>query len=201
MVAFCPARGALGSRQTNHGSARWLLWCLVPAFDGAIFSLAWREALWAVFYTGAPRRQRQSSRRPFGRPISIVMSSPNRGREATSQDAAAGGEIVSGTKPVVAELLRRPLRYSRRQRVNNDRDNRYRRAVTEPFRKPCRLSSTIRTFSSSDQSRRRPRSSTDKTSMGEMIVAHDIRHGLKANQQVRTDGLRRMGTISRPFHI
>ena len=32
--------------------------------------------------------------------------------------------------------------------------------------------------------------------MGEMIVAHDIRHGLKANQQVRTDGLRRMDTPS-----
>lgn len=30
--------------------------------------------------------------------------------------------------------------------------------------------------------------------MGEMIVAHDIRHGFKANQQVRTDGLRRTDT-------
>ena len=34
--------------------------CLIPAFDGAIFSLDWREALWARFYTGAPRRPRQS---------------------------------------------------------------------------------------------------------------------------------------------
>ncbi|ANP89307.1 RiPP maturation radical SAM C-methyltransferase [Rhizobium leguminosarum] len=34
--------------------------CLVPAFDGALFSLEWREALWARFYTGAPQRQRQS---------------------------------------------------------------------------------------------------------------------------------------------
>ena len=34
--------------------------CLILAFDGAIFSLDWREALWARFYTGAPRRQRQS---------------------------------------------------------------------------------------------------------------------------------------------
>ncbi len=70
-----------------------------------------------------------------------------------------------------------------------------RRAVADPCRKPCRLSSTIRTFSSSDQSRRRPRSSADKTSMGEMIVAHDISHGLNASQQVRTDGLQRRGTI------
>ena len=37
--------------------------CLILAFDGAIFSLDWREALWARFYTGAPRRQRQSVER------------------------------------------------------------------------------------------------------------------------------------------
>jgi hypothetical protein len=30
--------------------------------------------------------------------------------------------------------------------------------------------------------------------MGEMIVAHDISHGLKANQQIRADGLRRRDT-------
>jgi len=30
--------------------------CLVPAFDGAIFSLEWKEALWDKFYTAAPRR-------------------------------------------------------------------------------------------------------------------------------------------------
>ncbi|ANK88527.1 hypothetical protein NE852_01645 (plasmid) [Rhizobium sp. Pop5] len=37
--------------------------------------------------------------------------------------------------------------------------------------------------------------------MGEMIVAHDIRHGLKANQQVRTDGLRRMGTYKTAYFL
>ncbi len=35
--------------------------------------------------------------------------------------------------------------------------------------------------------------------MGEMIVAHDIRHGLKANQQIRADGLRRRDTIQNAF--
>jgi hypothetical protein len=60
---------------------------------------------------------------------------------------------------------------------------------------PCRLSSTIQTFSSSDQSRRRPKWSAGKTSMGEMTVAHDIRHGLKANQQIRADGPRRRDTM------
>jgi hypothetical protein len=28
-----------------------------------------------------------------------------------------------------------------------------------------------------------------------VIVAHDIRHGLKANQQIRADGLRRKNTV------
>ena len=31
--------------------------------------------------------------------------------------------------------------------------------------------------------------------MGEMIVAHDISHGLKAIQQIEADGLRRRDTI------
>jgi hypothetical protein len=34
--------------------------CLIPGFDGAIFSLEWKEALWARFCTGTPQRQRQS---------------------------------------------------------------------------------------------------------------------------------------------
>jgi hypothetical protein len=33
--------------------------CLVPAFDGAIFSLERKGALWDKFYTGAPRRLRR----------------------------------------------------------------------------------------------------------------------------------------------
>lgn len=35
--------------------------------------------------------------------------------------------------------------------------------------------------------------------MGEMIVAHDIRHGLKANQQIKADGLRRSRSDHRAF--
>src|SRR5260370_34681766 len=37
--------------------------CLVPGFDGAVFSREWKEALWARFYTAAPGRQRQSVER------------------------------------------------------------------------------------------------------------------------------------------
>ena len=40
--------------------------CLIPEFDGAIFSLGWKEALWARFVTGAPPRLRQSVRCPAG---------------------------------------------------------------------------------------------------------------------------------------
>jgi hypothetical protein len=38
------------------GSSR----CLIPYFDGALFSLEWKEALWDRFYTAAPRRLRRS---------------------------------------------------------------------------------------------------------------------------------------------
>ena len=30
-------------------------WCLIPRFDGAIFSLEWKEALWDKYFTAAPR--------------------------------------------------------------------------------------------------------------------------------------------------
>lgn len=38
----------------------WRIRCLVPAFDGALFSLEWKEALWDKFCMAAPQRQRQS---------------------------------------------------------------------------------------------------------------------------------------------
>ncbi|PMR89094.1 hypothetical protein C1H21_08545 [Xanthomonas arboricola pv. juglandis] len=37
--------------------------CLIPGFDGALFSLEWKEALWARFCMGAPPRQRRSVER------------------------------------------------------------------------------------------------------------------------------------------
>ncbi|EJT01214.1 hypothetical protein RCCGE510_30781 (plasmid) [Rhizobium sp. CCGE 510] len=63
------------------------------------------------------------SRRPFGRPISINLSPSAWSGAIISEDAAGGGKIESGTKLVDPETLRSPLRYSRRQVVNNDRDN------------------------------------------------------------------------------
>lgn len=37
--------------------------CLVPDFDGALFSDGWKDALWDRFTTGAPQRQRRSLER------------------------------------------------------------------------------------------------------------------------------------------
>lgn len=34
--------------------------CLIPGFGGAVFSQAWKDALWARFFTVAPPRQRRS---------------------------------------------------------------------------------------------------------------------------------------------
>jgi hypothetical protein len=34
--------------------------CLIPWFDGAILSQAWKEALWDKFVTGAPRQRTPS---------------------------------------------------------------------------------------------------------------------------------------------
>jgi hypothetical protein len=34
--------------------------CLIPGFDGAVFSREWKDALWAKFCTAAPARRRQS---------------------------------------------------------------------------------------------------------------------------------------------
>ena len=53
-------------------------------------------------------------------------------------------------------LLRRSGRNSRRHRVSNEREIPCRRAVADTRRGPARLSRTTRSFSSSDQRRRRP---------------------------------------------
>jgi hypothetical protein len=44
-------------------SLRQRLRCLIPEFDGALFSPAWKDALWARYCTGAPARQRRSVER------------------------------------------------------------------------------------------------------------------------------------------
>jgi hypothetical protein len=55
--------------EENGDDEPWLGWaangprCLIPGFDGAMFSIEWKEALWARFFMEAPRRQRRSVER------------------------------------------------------------------------------------------------------------------------------------------
>jgi hypothetical protein len=52
--------GRLGRRDSSEPQ---FLRCLVPAFDGASLSSDSKDALWAKFCMGAPRRQRRSVER------------------------------------------------------------------------------------------------------------------------------------------
>ncbi|WP_208110878.1 hypothetical protein, partial [Aquamicrobium defluvii] len=56
-----PSQLLAGSRDGANLAGLRHIRCLIPAFDGVIFSPEWEEALWARFYTAAPRRQR-----PYG---------------------------------------------------------------------------------------------------------------------------------------
>src|SRR5262245_26580480 len=67
--AACETTLALGTVPTNRevrqvappaGSTSR---CLIPGFDGALFSREWKDALWARFSTAAPQRQRRSVER------------------------------------------------------------------------------------------------------------------------------------------
>ncbi|MBQ0805896.1 MAG: hypothetical protein KBT65_13685, partial [Sulfitobacter sp.] len=44
------------------GALPFCLRCLIPWFDGAIYSLEWKEALWDKFVMGAPRPRTPSER-------------------------------------------------------------------------------------------------------------------------------------------
>ena len=62
----CPAPAALPhgrstllevNSRTTPGAAEWEpLRCLIPGFDGAVFSREWKDGLWARCCMGAPRR-------------------------------------------------------------------------------------------------------------------------------------------------
>src|SRR3954452_8297955 len=56
-ATYTAAAHQVGRRHTETLSA-WVS-CMVPGFDGALFSLEWKDALWAKFYMGAPARRRQ----------------------------------------------------------------------------------------------------------------------------------------------
>src|SRR5262245_54692022 len=59
---FHPAIGAVdfqcmprGQEMPTRGREEMPASCLVSGFDGALFSPAWRDALWARFFMAAPR--------------------------------------------------------------------------------------------------------------------------------------------------
>jgi hypothetical protein len=51
------------NKDSNYVSRVLEISCLIPGFNGAIFSLEWKDALWSRFFTGAPQRQRRSVER------------------------------------------------------------------------------------------------------------------------------------------
>ncbi|CAH1658101.1 hypothetical protein CHELA17_40097 [Chelatococcus asaccharovorans] len=76
--------------------------CLIPGFDGAIFSAEWEDALWGRFTMGAPRRQRRSVER-----YNIVMS----GRHPLIKDffsVMCFSWVRSCLRPVDAEVSAGP---------------------------------------------------------------------------------------------
>jgi hypothetical protein len=79
----------------------WSSGCSIPRFDGAVFSSReWKDARWARFSTGGPRRRRQSVERYTARPGSghsfsragvrsrVGYRQPSRAREWTGIGAA-----------------------------------------------------------------------------------------------------------------
>ena len=82
---------------------------------------------------------------------------------------AVSGTTTAGMKPATGSS-RRSGRNSRRHRVSSEREIPCRRAVADTRRGPARLSSTTRSFSSSDQRRRRSISTTSSREAGTLSL-------------------------------
>lgn len=67
--------------------------CLIPGFDGAVFSHEWKDAPWARFSTVAPQRQRQSVERYSINPKTVAKW---RGRNSV-QGMPAGPKQAQST--------------------------------------------------------------------------------------------------------
>ena len=70
------------------------------------------------------------------------------------RDAGSGSDIIAGTK--AGSAGGRLASNDRRQISSSEREIPWRRAVADTSRGPCKLSRTMRSFSSSDHRRRRP---------------------------------------------
>ena len=93
-----------------------------------------------------------NTRYPFGVTTSIRLGAGAR--------SARSSTTTAGTKPLGAAATSVPARYALRQANSNEVEIPCRRAVADARRQPAKLSSTIRSFASLVQRRRRPSSTT-----------------------------------------
>src|ERR1700684_1602580 len=111
-------------------------------------------------------------RTPAANSISIDPPPP---AGATGQGVGPdSATTIAGTKPGWAASFGSG-RNDRRQRSSNEREMPYRRAVAAIWRGACKLSRTILSFSSSDQRRRRPVSTTSSRSTWALRLSLSIR--------------------------
>src|SRR5713226_8819551 len=112
-------------------------------------------------------------RTPATNSISIA---PPLAEPAGAGAASDPGATIAGTKPICCSAASlRSARNARRHRISHDRDMPYRRAVAEICRGVCKLSRTFLSFSSSDQRRRRPVSTTSSRSTWALRLSPSIR--------------------------
>src|SRR5664280_934185 len=135
------------------------------------------------------------TRRPFP---TIITMHPIAGTAGTVGAAGGSGTTVAGTKPV--RCASTPFVAGQNNLchcINREREIPYRRAVDEIARGVCKLSSTIRSFSSSDQRRRRPVSTTSSRSIRALYLLTSIRtvthQSTDPNKAAATGGKRRTG--------
>jgi hypothetical protein len=82
--------------------------CLAPAFDGALLSIEWREALWARFFPAAPQRQSDpSSNTEWSSEPESAFQALRRQSEDCRQveEADLGGRLADGPKEPKSTVL------------------------------------------------------------------------------------------------
>jgi hypothetical protein len=96
---FCDLTCCQARRQTPPMLPR----CLIPRFDGALFSGEWKDALWDRFFTAAPQRQRQCD----GKSV-LGIQAPICGVDSSSDDSTV--PAVPRTMAITNGRMRKPPR-------------------------------------------------------------------------------------------
>jgi hypothetical protein len=110
--------------------------CLVPAFNGAIFSPEWRDALWDKFYTSAPQRLRQSGYQYMGPYFDAVNEPLNAAVELVVSPSRIFGHKafgVCGRSSVVEHLLPKQMVYLPGFLIPDDKGMLNLRQIATPF--------------------------------------------------------------------